>query len=144
METKTHEFLRQHQLQEVSVLELIRVGIDKDDIVSTVVDLYRKKQVVTSYGGSYPIHAYTIGIHPTVWEEYVKGRGNIWMREMYRRKLKKKEIELVREIMWKLVAELFPNKLNDNMERSSYTHPATWTFVRTTREFDKNDPLCSL
>jgi hypothetical protein len=136
MESKTHEYLRSHQLLEVSVFELIKCGIEKEDIINTVVDLYRKKQLVMSYGGEFPIHAYTIGVHPTKWDEYVKGYGNVWMKTMYRNKVKKKEIELLREIMWTIVAQLFPSRLNDSIEHSSYTHPTTWTFIRTTKEFE--------
>jgi hypothetical protein len=135
METKTHEYLRQHQFSEISILDFLRAGIDKDDIINTIVDLYRKKQVVTSYGGDYPFHACSISVHPSKWEEYINTYGKTYIKSMYRNGIKKKEILAIREIMWEFVKQCYPYLLDEG-EGGSYTHPSAWTFVRTTNRFE--------
>ena len=139
METKTHEYLRQHQLSEVSILDLIRHGIGRDDIVNTIVDLYRKKEVVLSFGGSYPFNAYPISVHPSKWEEYQKDKiGNSILRGMYRNGILKKEVIAIRDVMWGIVKECFSYRIDEVHNVGSYTHPAAWTFVRTTNRFVQN------
>jgi hypothetical protein len=136
METKTLRYFYEHQLSEISILDLIREGLDKDDIINTITTLYRNKDVVMSYGGGYPFNAETMSVDPNSWEAYTKNRiFNSILRGMYRSGIKKKEILLIREIMWALVKNLYSHRFDEKSEYGSYTHPASWTYVRTTRKF---------
>ena len=140
METKTFRYFYEHQLRETSILDLIREGLDKDDIINTITTFYKNKDVVMSYGGGYPFNAETMSVHPDMWEAYTKNSVfSSIIRGMYRSGIKKKEILLIREIMWALVKNLYPHRFDEKYPYGEYTHPASWTYVRTTRKFGEEN-----